>query len=239
MKTRIIILAAGTGTRLKPFTENVPKSLFKLGKDGTILERMVGMAKKHLEGDICIVTGFRHEMIESLLLDVTFVYNPFYRVTNSIASLWFAREYLDNDVVIINSDVVTEEALFKELAKIDTPATVLMDSSKSYGADYKVATYDDRVVMMSKDLATCSGEYAGITKLSKASALKLRYKIETMIDNEQIDEWYENALVHMILNDNFVLTYHDVSQFQWVEVDTVEDLLVAKKIYETGKLKNE
>ena len=239
MKTRVIILAAGIGSRLKPFTDDTPKCLFKLGKDVTIVGRTVDIVKRNVDTEVIIAVGFLHEKIESLLSEVTFVYNPFYRVTNSIASLWFAREYLDDDVIIINSDVVFEEKLFKEILRIDNPATILMDSSKAYSADYKVATYSDRVVMMSKELHTCSGEYVGITKLSKDSAMKLRQKIEAMVKNEQIDEWYENALVHMVLNDNFVLNFCDVSQFQWAEVDTVDDLLTAKMIYETGKIKDE
>jgi choline kinase len=236
---RVIILAAGIGSRLKPFTENTPKGLFRLGKEVTILERMVNLVKRHSEAEICVVTGFLHERIENLLSGVSFVYNPFYRVTNSIASLWFAREYLDDDVIITNSDIVVEERLFIDLLKIGGAATVLMDSSKKYDADYKVATYDDRVVIMSKELRTYSGEYAGITKLSKDSALQLRRKIEVMVEEEQIDEWYETALVNMILNDSFVLNCFDISQYQWVEVDTVDDLLAARKIYEIGKIKDE
>jgi choline kinase len=186
---RVIILAAGIGSRLKPFTENTPKGLFRLGKEVTILERMVNLVKRHSEAEICVVTGFLHERIENLLSGVSFVYNPFYRVTNSIASLWFAREYLDDDVIITNSDIVVEERLFIDVLKIGGAATVLMDSSKKYDADYKVATYDDRVVIMSKELRTYSGEYAGITKLSKDSALQLRRKIEAMVEEEQIDDW--------------------------------------------------
>jgi len=232
---KVIILAAGAGARLKPFTENVPKCLFKLGEEETILERMVGLIKRNSKAEICIVTGFLHEKIESTIRGVKFVCNPFYNVTNSIVSLWFAREYLDDEVIIINSDVVIEQNLFKEVLKIDNPATVLMDSSKKHDADYKIAVYNDKVIMMSKDLSTFSGEYAGITKLSKDAAIKLRHKIETMVANEQIDEWYENALVHMVLNGNFALNFFDIPQYRWTEVDTVDDWLSAKKIYEDEK----
>ena len=236
---RVIILAAGIGSRLKPFTESMPKGLFKLGPDETILERMVNIVRQNVDAEICIATGYEHKKIESVLKGASFVYNPFYKVTNSIVSLWFARGYLDDDTIIFNSDVVIEESLFKEILNIDNPATVLMDSSKIYGADYKVATYNERVVMMSKELRTFSGEYAGITKLSKNAALELRSKIEAMVENEQIDEWYENALVSMILNDDFILHYFDIPQYQWVEVDTVDDFLSAKKIYEAGRVANE
>ena len=231
----VIILAAGIGSRLKPFTHELPKSLFKLDEDKTILGRMVEMVKKNCDARVCIVTGFEHKMIENLFSQETLVYNPFYRVTNSVVSLWFAREYLNDDVIIINSDVVVEEKLFRELLKINDPAIVLMDSSKADNADYKIATYDDKVVMMSKELTVFSGEYAGITRLSKESALRLKDKIEIMVANEQIDEWYENALVHMVLNNNFVLNFFDIPQFRWTEVDTVDDWLSAKKICEDEK----
>lgn len=231
----VIMLAAGIGARLKPFTESIPKALFRLGKDVTILGRMVSMVKRNSDAEIYVVTGFMREKIESSLQGVTFVHNPFYRVTNSIASLWFAKKLLGDETIIINADVVVEEPLFKEVLRINKPAAVLIDSSKIYAADYKVATFDERVVMMGKNLSTFSGEYAGITKLSKNSALKLKRKVEIMIDNEQIDEWYESALVRMILEDNFVLNFRDIPNFQWVEVDTPDDLLSARKIHEMEK----
>jgi len=236
---RVIILAAGTGTRMRPFTGSTPKCLFRLGKQDSILSRMVKIVKRSSDSGIYIVTGFQHEKIEKSLLGANFIYNPFYRVTNSIVSLWFAREHLDEDVIIINSDVVIEEALFRETLKISNPATVLVDSSAVREADYKVVTRGERVLIMSKELGTCSGEYAGITKLSKASAVALRHKIEAMIAEGQIDEWYENALVRMILEDGFVLNYLDIPQFRWTEVDTVDDWLTAKTIHEDEALDDE
>jgi len=112
---RVIILAAGVGSRLKPFTENTPKCLFKLGENETLLARMINIVKKNNVSEICVVTGFQHFLIEQSISDVIFIHNPFYRVTNSIASLWFAREYLDDEVIMINSDIVFEDALFKNI----------------------------------------------------------------------------------------------------------------------------
>lgn len=231
---KAIILAAGVGSRLGPFTENTPKCLFKLGKGLTVLERMVDIAKKNIQGDIIVVTGYQSLKIEQLITGVTLVHNPFYQITNSIASLWFAREYLDDDVILINSDLVFQESLFKEIKNFDSPAFVTVDSSKISEADYKVAVFDDRVVMMDKGLNEFFGEYAGITKLSKNSALGLREKITNMTYNGQFGEWYETALVSMILDENFCLNYMDVHQYQWTEIDTPNDFLEAKKIHEMG-----
>jgi choline kinase len=236
---KVIILAAGVGSRLKPFTINMPKCLFKLGKNETILEQMICIIRKYADAEICIVTGFQHTRVEQVAAGLTVVHNPFFRVTNSISSLWFARAYLDDDTVLINSDLVFEESLFKEVLEFDSPTFVAMDSSKKSEADYKVATFNNRVVMMDKDLHTFAGEYVGITRLSKDAALRLKRKIEEMVMYGQIDEWYETALVSMILDDNFELSYCDVPQFTWTEIDTSDDLLEAKRIYEMGKLRNE
>jgi hypothetical protein len=54
-----------------------------------------------------------------------------------------------------------------------------------------------------------------------------------------MNEWYENALVNVVLNDDFVLNFYDVSRFHQVEVDTTNDFITAREIYGMGKIKNE
>ena len=90
-----IFLIAGKGTRLHPLTLTYPKTLFKLYETTTVFERMVSLIQKYDQSArIIAVTGFEHKKIEALVKNVEFIHNPFYAVTNSIASLWFAREYL-------------------------------------------------------------------------------------------------------------------------------------------------
>ena len=89
---KYIFMVAGKGTRLQPLTLKHPKSMYKLDENTTLLQRMVMLIKKHdEEADIVIVTGHMHRRIEEQVVGVRFVYNPFYEVTNSIASLWFAK----------------------------------------------------------------------------------------------------------------------------------------------------
>lgn len=232
---KVIIMAAGVGSRLRPFTDKIPKSLFMLGRNETILQRMARLVRSTSEAELCIVTGFEREKVEGAVPSATFVNNPFFAVTNSIASLWFARHLLDDDVIIINGDVVVEGSLFREILELETSASVVIDSSQKDTGDYLVATSNGRVVMMSKELVRCTGEYIGITKLAECSARKLRSTIEELIGAGRMDEWYENALVHMILKDDFILNYQDVPGSQWVEVDTVDDLVAAKEIHENDR----
>ncbi len=228
-----IFLVAGKGTRLHPLTLSHPKSLYKLDGKTTILQRMVSLIQKNDPGaEIIIVVGYMHRTIEEQLSGVTFVYNPFYDVTNSIASLWFAREYLKRpNVTIINGDIVMEEKLIQAiLCKPTLFPKVLIDSSIRTDGDYNVQINDDKVIVMSKDLDEYYGEYAGVTKLDERSALLLHDEVTDMIDAGMKDQWYENALVQMIFRNNFELFYIDICDYSWTEVDSVSDFLQAKKI---------
>lgn len=229
-----IFLVAGRGTRLQPLTLKQSKSMYKLDKNTTVLQRMVSKIKKYdPQGNIIVVDGFMHENIETEIQNVTFIRNPFYAVTNSIASLWFARNYLKNDeATIINGDIVMEDKLIETVvcAKTQKPLVVLDSSIKSDG-DYNVQVNNGRVLVMSKDLDSYFGEYAGVTKLDNDSAKKLCAVVEQMVDAEMYDQWYENALDWLIFNEDFELFYTDIADGKWTEVDCVDDMLLARQIH--------
>jgi len=229
-----IFLVAGKGSRLHPLTLKYPKSLYKLDKNTTVLKRMVNLIKKYdEEANIVVVVGFMSEVICQELTGVTFVQNPFYEVTNSIASLWFAKDYLDADnVVIINGDIVMEEALIEKVIcqKTDVPKVCIDSSIKSDG-DYNVEVNGEKILVMSKELEHYYGEYAGVTKLDKESAQQLKRTSTKMVEGGMYDQWYENALVQMIFNEDFQLYYEDIRDYKWTEVDCVSDMLLAKQIH--------
>lgn len=231
---RYIFLVAGKGSRLQPLTLKHPKSMFKLDNNTTLIQRMVGLIQKlDAEADIIVVTGHMHKSIEAELSGVRFVYNPFYEVTNSIASLWFAKDYLVADnVVLIDGDIVMSEALMRDIVckPVEKPM-VLLDSSIKTDGDYNVEISGNRVLVMSKELTTYYGEYAGITKLDRASAQRMKDEMELMVEDGCYNQWYEDVLVQLIFKDDFQLYYRDICDYDWTEVDCVSDLLHAKNIH--------
>lgn len=226
-------MVAGRGTRMQPLTMNYPKTLFKLDKNTTILERMIEMIREHDDDSrIVVITGFKHQMIEACISDVIFVNNPFYAVTNSLASLWFAKEYLDGPSILFNGDVLADKEMMKDLVcKEITRPEVLLDSSIKNDGDYNAEVMDNRVVVMSKGLSSYYGEYAGITRLDAESVDLFKNEMETMIQNGQYDQWHEDALIQMIFEKDFSLYFEDVCNYEWTEIDDVNDLLFARKIY--------
>ena len=229
-----IFLVAGKGLRLHPLTLKHPKSLYKLDENTTILQRMINLIKKYdKNAEIIVVTGFMSNSIKEQIDGAIFIDNPFYGVTNSIASLWFAKDYLDKEnVTIINGDVVMAEDLVQDvLCKSVVSPFVLLDSSIKTDGDYNVQVTQDKVLVMSKELDEYYGEYAGVSKLNNQSAILLRNEVQLMVQEGMYDQWYEDALVQMIFRNNFNLYYKDISEYSWTEVDCVSDLFYAKRIH--------
>ena len=105
-----IILAAGKGNNLQPLTLKYAKTSYKLDEDTTVLQRMVRSIRRvDKNAEIVVVVGFKAETLKAELdgENVKFVMNPFYEVTNSISSVWFARDYLEREnVTIVHGDAV-------------------------------------------------------------------------------------------------------------------------------------
>jgi len=234
-----ILLAAGKGTRLHPLTFSYPKCLYKLDVETTVIRRMIQLIKKYdKESEIVLVTGFMDDVIKADLGDtVTYVQNPFYSITNSLASLWFAKDYLNRDqVTIINGDTVMSEKAIKEVLcrKHDKP-TVLLDSSIKSDGDYNVQVDGEIIVVMSKNLKNYYGEYSGVTILDKETCNKMVNTLNEMMQEELFNEWYEDVVVRMIFRNNHKFYHFDLSDYEWTEVDNVDDLLKAKKIHNAVK----
>ncbi len=229
-----IILAAGKGVNLQPLTLKTPKSLYKLNRNTTVLQRMVRLIRKNdTSAEIVVVAGFMYEQVTRELEreNVIIVRNPFYSTTGSIASLWFAKKYLERDnVTIMNSDIVAEEKLVEEVICKNTDVPyVLVDSSKTEGK-YNVQVNGDRICVMSKALSSFYAQYVSITKLDAVSARFLIEEIDNMVNGEMYDQLFEDALVQMIFENDFDLYYKDIKDYSWSEIDNVDDLLKAKEV---------
>ena len=230
-----IILVAGQGKNLQPLTLSHPKTLYKLDGNTTVLQRLVRSIRKYdKEAEIFAVVGFMYKYLQKELEDdnVKFVNNPFYAVTSSMGSLWFAKDCLQREnVTIINGDIVLCDSLMKEVvcAHTDIPF-VLLDSTQTSGIKYNVQIHGDKVCVMSKNLTEFFGNYASVTKLDAVSSRFVLEQLDQMVNEGMYNLFFEDCLVQMIFDKNFELYYKDIKDYKWTEVDCVDDLLKARQI---------
>lgn len=231
-----IILAAGKGRNLQPLTLKYPKTSFRLDEKTTVLQRMVRSIRFYdKNAEIVVVIGYLSDLVRQELSEENckFVVNPFYEVTNSISSVWFARQYLEREnVTIVHGDAVfCDEIIQNNLVKETDYPYVLVDSSCVKPGTYNTVTRDGQVLVMSNKLDNFSAKYCCMTKLDAVSARLLKGEIDSMIHNNMYDQFFEDSLVQMIMFHDFQLFAKDIAGKAWSEVDGVDDLLNAQKIH--------
>lgn len=221
---KAILMAAGVGSRISEYT-NEPKSLLKVNGQAIIRHTVEMLQKNGIE--VSIIVGFKHKLIEKELegLDVKFYHNPFYRVTNSIASLYIAREELDTDedVILGNADVYYDQDILDELLNSNKETIMLGDVSRRLNGDYFFSCKNGKIEKYGKELVpeerTC--EYVGLARIKNSFLKKFKEQTEKLVDEGEYNFWWENALY--TIADKFPIYVEDVDGKFWAEVDTIED----------------
>lgn len=223
---KVLLLAAGRGTRISRYLEGKPKCLVDIG-DISLLKYSVELFRRNGIEDIGIVLGYKNMYIREELkeLNVKFFYNPFFDVTNSIASTWLAREFISNktDLIIMNADVYIEQDTLDTVLKSSFDRVVFADVSRKSEADYKLKYEGSTLVNYGKDLQgdDISGEYIGIGKIRSSCVEGFLSKLESMINNQQHSLWWENVLFNN--NSEAPVTVSEITSKFWAEVDYIED----------------
>lgn len=239
---KAVIMVAGIGSRLTKKVKHLPKCL--LAFDGeTILSRNIRLLKANNISEIIIVAGYRSSLIREEVGDnAKVIINPFFRVTNSLASLWFADKQLDlyDDLIVFNGDVVYEEEVLHRAMRTEKSPTMLMDTSVIENADYRLKAKDDFIIDQGKELSDeeTSGEYVGFAKLGKDFVPIYLSRVRDLVEKqEKYNMWWEEAL--FAIRDEFRMKIHvvDVNGLFWAEADYVEDIERIEKWFrksETG-----
>lgn len=222
--TKAILMAAGRGMRISRKISDKCKCTLDIGGI-SLIRHTVQMLLDH-SIDVHIVVGFnRRQIMNSLVgLNVTFHENAFYSITNSLASLWFARAELTGDIIILgNADVFWERNLLSVLLEDERDCVMLCDSSRVEQGDYLFNVTDGKVIACGKG-TDCQGancEYVGLAKLQGDIVDICREQLDRLIDTQRCNDWWEQILYDMKFTRP--IWAKDVAGHFWAEVDYIED----------------
>ncbi len=222
---KAIILAAGMGTRISRFIDERPKCMVDIGGK-TLIRYTVDLLKSKGVSEIVIAVGYKADCIKEELKDceVKFAYNPFFDVTNGIASMWFARDFLDNEeTIVMSGDVYLEAEIIDKLISIEKDPVLLADSGRRVEADYRYNYENGVLKKYGKDLSIeeTTGECLGVAKLGTQYVKRYKEHMLEMINSQCHSVWWENVLYDLSESENIYIA--DVNGLFWAEVDYVED----------------
>jgi choline kinase len=238
---KAIILAAGVGSRIRPLTDNCPKSLLKVAGH-TILEMMISHSRDCGITDIVFVLGYLQEQIKDYVTDnfpelnAHFITNEQYATTNTGFSLLLARDLVAGSSFIkFDADLVFDKTILRQLINCEHDNALCIDKTIQLDAEeIKVIIREkNQVVKVSKTInpKEAIGESIGIEKIGANTAIQLFAELEAMMRDEKNHQQYYEAAYERLIEKEVPFYALDISGLKWVEIDTKEDFITANEIF--------
>lgn len=230
-----IILASGTGSRLKPLTDALPKGLISLTAEKTIIDRIIDSLRGQGIQKIVVTTGFEDRKLSQHIahnfsdLDIQYCMNDQFESTGYIYSLWLTKDFVEDDILLLHADLVFENALLNKLILSQAKNAVLIKNKQSHIVkDFKARVRDGKVVEINVDL---KGENVfdsmPIYKFCREDFRRWMNQIEQFINNKKVNCYAEEAL-NLVL-PKLELFPEFFEDELCMEIDTLEDLKEAKE----------
>ncbi|GAB3208859.1 sugar phosphate nucleotidyltransferase [Marinactinospora thermotolerans] len=236
-----MVLAAGAGRRLRPYTDTLPKALVPVDGDTTIMDiSLRNLAAVGLT-DVVVVVGYcagaveeRKETLERRHgVKLTLVHNDKAEEWNNAYSLWTAREYFSEGVLLVNGDTVHPVSVEETLLAARGPELLLaVDNVKSLADEEMKVTLDDsghlKRITKLMDPATAAGEYIGATLIESTLADRLADALRATWERDP-QLYYEDGYQELV-DRGAKIAVAPIGKVEWVEVDNHDDLARAREI---------
>ena len=233
---RALIIAAGRGERLKPFTNGIPKPLLPLS-GRPLIERIILAVREANIRDIIIVKGYLGEKIESFLGDgsrynvrIEYVENRRWHLGNGV-SVYEARDLIDENFVLLMADHIFNPKILSELQRCeisDKECVLCVDTHMRYVFDFKDATKvlvnGDRIFDIGKELKYYNGVDMGIFLCSPVI-------FEALEKAFRDGEYSLTAAVKKLANQRLMKACcFDDEEYYWMDIDTVRMGRIAESL---------
>lgn len=247
---KVIVIAAGSGRRIGEDTKHLPKYLIKVN-DKTIMEHQFTIYKKYNIDQIVIITGPNKEKFTAD--GFTYVEDVNYQRHDILGSLMEARKHITGDVMIVYSDIVFDDAVLSKIveSKDDIGIAIDLEWKKAYvgrtdhphsEAENVALDANQQVIEIKKNISAGSentiGEFIGIMKMSPRGSEIFVKKFEELEkihagpfhNAPSLEKAYLTDMIQELIDSKIKVSPIVVSG-KWCEIDTLQDLQRARKLF--------
>ncbi|NWD23853.1 phosphocholine cytidylyltransferase family protein [Pseudomonas yamanorum] len=250
---RVIILAAGQGTRLRPFTDDRPKCLVELN-GRPLLHRQLDVLRAAGLTEIALVGGYRADCLEGQGVKV--LHNARFASTNMVSTLFCAQEWMvdGEDLLIAYGDIVYELSVLESVLTTDAPLAVSIDrewrrfweirmENPLSDAETLKLNSDNEITELGKKPKSYSeiqGQYMGLIKVRGDCVKAFRdawHNLDRTVlrDGKDFDNMYMTTFLQHLIDTGWIARAAFTDN-GWLEVDTVEDLNQYHDLLRSGRL---
>jgi len=244
---KMIIVAAGQGTRLRPLTDNKPKCMVEY-HNKPIIDYILDVASECNIRDVAIVNGYKKQVLEKYLenRDITFFTNEKFDTTNMVSTLFNAKDFMNDDIIISYADIIYKKEILEKLITSNEDFNVVIDKDwrtlwslrmeNPLEDAETLRVVDGNIVELGKkpnNYDDIEGQYIGLIKISKSTMARVTAFYESLdkgklYDGQVYDNMYMTSLIQMII-DNLVDVKPVFINGGWIEIDSVEDIRAYNK----------
>lgn len=227
---KALILNSGLGSRMGVLTSEHPKCMTEISPRETILSRQLKQVADAGIQEVVITTGLFDRVLTEycesldLPLSFTFVKNPIYDKTNYIYSIYCAREYLEDDILLMHGDLVFENSVLDQALAFEGSCMTVSSTLPLPEKDFKAQVKNGKVMRVGVDIFDEAMEAQALYKLKKEDWQVWLKKICEFCEAGNTKVYAENALNE--LNGAANIFALDVQDQLCAEIDNPEDLAV-------------
>lgn len=242
-----LFLAAGTGTRLRPYTDTVPKCMVEVDGRPMMTWALDALDEAGMEEAVIVLGHLEHVVRETYGdrykgIRISYLTNPDYATTNNLYTVHLAREHLQDDLILLEADLVYDAGVVRELMEHPAENVALVDTFTEHLNGTSVTedpSETDRVHRMI--LGKHQGEgFDRSTALKTVNLYKLSGEmlrthylpaVEQWVASDRTDQYYEAVLADLVNEGIVPLHLLRTGEHRWFEVDTPEDLERAAALF--------
>ena len=227
---KALILNSGMGSRMGVLTKEHPKCMTEISYQETILSRQLKLLAKAGIEEVVMTTGLFDRILVNycnsldLPLQIRFVKNPVYDKTNYIYSIYCAKEFLEDDVILMHGDLVFEETVLDDMLQFDGSCMAVSSTLELPEKDFKAVIVEGNVRKVGIEFFEDAFAAQALYKLKKEDWNIWLDEIVAYCEKNEVKCYAENALNE--ISDQCEIKAFDVENRLCAEIDTPEDLAV-------------
>ena len=228
MKMKALILNSGMGSRMGVLTSEHPKCMTEIDDRETILSHQLKLLVKFGITEVVMTTGYFDRVLTDychglgLPVQYRFVNNPIYNRTNYIYSIFLAKEYLNDDIVLLHGDLVFEESVLFDALSFPKSCMTVSSAIPLPSKDFKAVIFEDRIVKVGVEFFENALAAQPFYKLCQQDWNVWLDRIIGFCEAGKVSCYAENALNEV--TDRCYIYPLDIQNRLCNEIDTPEDL---------------